>query len=70
MNGLTRTERTYDGTYIDAPCDGMVIEMTPLWLDDLTLQLALGECGGWHSSYKLVTYARLAHVNEFKLRWC
>lgn len=76
MTGLTRTARIYDGTYIDAPCDGMIIEMTPLWLDELTLQVALSECGGWHSGYKLVTYARLASVRKSvpeldeALRWC
>ena len=76
MTGLTRTERTYDGHYIDAPCDGTLIEMTPLWLDALTLQVALSECGGWHSGYKLVTYARLANVKKSvpeldgARRWC
>ena len=50
--------------------------MRPLWLDDFTLQLALSECGGWHSSYKLVTYARLGNVKKSvpkldeALRWC
>lgn len=76
MTGLTRTERTYDGYYIDAPFDSTIIEMTPLWLNDLTLQIALSECGGWNSWYKLVSYARVANIKKSvpeldeALRWC
>ncbi|WP_267359335.1 MULTISPECIES: hypothetical protein [unclassified Methylobacterium] len=64
--------------YIETPgyWSGAIVEMTPLWLDETTLQVALSDNDRWctHNSY--ATRARLANVRKWvpdlsdALRWC
>lgn len=70
------TNRTFDGLYIDVPCDGPIVEITPIPLGDLTLQIALSVRLHWQYSYGFATFSRLANARktipnfEEALRWC
>jgi len=70
------TKRSPWDCYTDALGYGPIVEMTPHWLDDLTLQVALSDHGQYYAFHTHTTLARLVGVRRAvpelaeALRWC
>lgn len=64
MTCFKNTKRRSWSCYIDAPGYGPIVEMTPRWLDDTTLQVALSDHGRYYAFHTHTTLARLVGVRR------